>query len=69
MLPRFQILFLALTTALLIILGTFGIFAAEASSFQMIVSDVQAYGSILPIDANAPGIVDPEMATIPGLPY
>ena len=70
MLPRFsQCLFLGLTAALLIILGTFGIFTAEASSFQIIVSEVQTYGSVLPIDPNDPNIADPELANIPGLPY
>jgi hypothetical protein len=69
MLPRFQWLFLALTAALLIILGTFGIFTAEASSFRLIISDVQTYGSVLPLDANDPGIDNPDMASIPGLPY
>ena len=44
MLPRTsQCLFLALTAALLIILGTFGIFTAEASSFRIIVSDIVLY--------------------------
>ena len=70
MLPRTtQCLFLALTAALLIILGTFGIFTAEASSFRVIISDVQTYGVVMPIDANDSGIDDPDMATIPGLPY
>ena len=69
MLPRLQCLFLALTAALLIIFGTFGIFTAEASSFQMIVSEVQTYGSVLPLNANDPGADSPDMATIPGLPY
>ena len=68
MLPRTsQSLFLALTAALLIILGTFGIFAAEASSFQTIVARRQTYGAVMPIDANDPSIVDSDMATIPGL--
>ena len=70
MLPRTsQCLFLALTAALLIILGTFGIFTAEASSFRIIVSDVQTYGAVMPIDANDPNVADPTLATIPGLPY
>src|SRR5688500_19770888 len=70
MLPRTkECLFLALTAALLIILGTFGIFSAEAASFKIIVSEVQTYGSVVPIDANDPALTDPEMATIPGLPY
>ena len=69
MLPRTQSLFLALTAALLIVLGTFGIFAAEASSFRVIISDVQTYGVVMPIDANDPGAAESEMATIPGLPY
>jgi hypothetical protein len=69
MLPRYQILFVALTTALLIILGIFGIFTAEASSVQMIVSEVQTYGSVMPLDANDPGLADPGLLTIPGLSY
>jgi hypothetical protein len=70
MLPRTsQALFIALTAALLIILGTFGIFAAEASSFQVIVSEVNTYGSVLPIDPNVPDLAEPETATIPSLPY
>ena len=70
MLPRFsQCFYLALMAALLIIFGTFGIFTAEASSFQTIISEVHTYGAVLPIDPNDPGIVDPEMASIPGLPY
>jgi hypothetical protein len=69
MLPRSQCLFLALTAALLIIFGTFGIFTAEASSFQLIISDVQTYGSVQPIEANDPGLVNPETMTIPGFPY
>ena len=69
MLPRFQILFLALTTALLIILGTFGIFTAEAASFRMIVSDIQTYGSVLPLEANDPSLLDPEMTSGSDLPY
>ncbi len=62
-------MFLTLTAALLVILGTFGIFAAEASSFRIIVSEIQTYGSVMPIGPTDPGLVDPEMATIPGLPY
>jgi hypothetical protein len=69
MLPRTQCIIFALTAALLIILGTFGIFTAEASSFRIIVSDVQTYGAVMPIDANNPNLADPDMATIPGLPY
>lgn len=70
MLPRTsQCLFIALTAALLIILGTFGIFAAEASSFRIIVSEVQTYGSVMPVDAYDPALTEPEMATAPGLPY
>jgi hypothetical protein len=70
MLPRTsQYLFLALTAALLIILGTFGIFSAEASSFRIIISDVQTYGAVMPIDANDPAAADSDMAMVPGLPY
>lgn len=67
--PSSQCVFLALTAALLIILGTFGIFAAEASSFRIIVSEVQTYGSVMPLDANDPALAEPEAVTIPGLPY
>ena len=69
MLPRTHCLFLALTAALLIVLGTFGIFTAEATSFRVIISDVQTYGAVMPIDANDPNLADPDLATIPGLPY
>jgi len=69
MLPKTQCLIFALTAALLIILGTFGIFSAEASSFRATISDVQSYGVVRPIDANDPNLADPDMATIPGLPY
>ena len=70
MLPRIsQCLFIALTAALLIIFGTFGIFTAEASSFQTIISEVQTYGSVMPIDPNTPSLADPEMASTPGFPY
>ena len=61
MLPRTaECLFLALTAALLIVLGTFGIFSAEASSFQIIISEVQTYGSVMPLDAYDPALADPE---------
>ena len=69
MLPRTQWIIFSLTAALLIILGTFGIFTAEASSFRVIISDVQTYGVVMPIDANNPNLADPDLATIPGLPY
>ena len=69
MLPRTQCIIFALTAALLIILGTFGIFTAEASSFRVIISDVQTYGAVMPIDANDPNLADPNVATIPGLSY
>ena len=69
MLPRTQCLIFALTAALLIILGTFGIFTAEASSFRVIISDVQTYGAVLPIDANDPNLTAPETATFPGFSY
>lgn len=69
MIPRSQCFFLALTVALLIIFGTVGIFTAEASSFQTIVSDVQTYGTVLPLEANDPNLDNPEFTSIPGLPY
>ena len=69
MLPHSQILFLALTSALLITLGIFGIFTAEASSFQLIISDVQTYGSVQPIEANDSWLIDPDSYSLPGLPY
>ena len=69
MLPRFQSLFLALIVALLIVFGTFGIFTAEASSFRLIISNVQTYGAVQPLDANDPGANNSDMATVPSLPY
>ena len=69
MLPRSQCLFLALTVALLIVFGTFGIFTAEASSFRLIISDVHTYGSVMPLEANDPSLAGPETTAIPGFPY
>jgi hypothetical protein len=69
MLPKAHCIFFALTAALLIIFGTFGIFTAEASSFRTIVSEVQTYGAVMPMDPNDPGLMEPDAATMPGLPY
>lgn len=69
MCPRFQSLLLALVAALLVILGTFGIFTAEASSVQTIVSEVQTYGTVIPPDAAETTADDLGLISIPGLPY
>ena len=69
MLPRPHCFFLALTAALLIVFGTFGIFTAEASSVMSIVSEVQTYGTVLPLDANDTGLAGPAAVSVPGLSY
>jgi hypothetical protein len=69
MLPRFQSIFLALMMALLIILGTLGIYSAEASSFRSTMRDAQAFDQSTTTDAYDPGFSDTLMVTSPGLPY
>jgi hypothetical protein len=69
MAPRFQSLFLALLTALLIILGTVGIFSAEASSFRVLIQEAQSYDKVTPIEAYT---VSPDTSAtmpVPGSPY
>jgi hypothetical protein len=63
-------------TALLIILGTVGIFTAEASSFRATIIEAQQPGAMVPIEPYdiSPGTLDasteyPETLTVPGLPY
>ena len=51
MFRRIQTLALALLTALLIILGGFGIFIAEASSVPGIIIEAQSYDPGAPVDA------------------
>lgn len=51
MFRKFQTLTLALLTALLIILGGFGIFIAEASSVPGIIIEAQTYDPGVQIDA------------------
>jgi hypothetical protein len=69
MLPKTHCFLLALTAALLILFGTFGIFTAEASSFSTIMSEVQTYGTIIPMDANQPTLTELDAISVPGLPY
>ena len=69
MLRRIQISVLALLTALIIILGGFGIFIAEASSFQGIIIEAQTYDAGSQIDAVDIGPDDGRMTVAPGLPY
>jgi hypothetical protein len=69
MLPKTHYFLIALTAALLIVFGTFGIFTAEASSFSTIMSETQRYGTIIPMDANQPGLTEVDAVSIPGLPY
>ena len=67
MLPRFQSVILALMMALLIILGTLGIYSAEASSFRTTMRDAEVRDQFTTTDAHDPG--DTFMVTSPGLPY
>ena len=60
---------LALITALLIILGGFGIFIAEASSFQGIIIEAQSYDTGSQFDAVDIGPDSGRMTPAPGLPY
>jgi hypothetical protein len=69
MLPKTHCYLLALTAALLIVFGVFGIFTAEASSFSIIISQAQTYGSVIPLDANQPGLTELDAVSAPGLPY
>jgi hypothetical protein len=69
MLPRTQSYFLALTMALLIVLGTLGIYSAEASTFRTTMRDAEAYDQPTTISAYDDGSDDTLMVTAPGLPY
>jgi hypothetical protein len=69
MLPRFQSLFLALVMALIIILGTLGIYSAEASSFRATMHDAEVYDQFTTTNAYDDGSDDTLMVTSPGLPY
>ena len=69
MLLRFQTLTLALLTALLIILGGFGTFIAEAASIHGIIFEAQTYDPGAPIDAFEFGPEDIGTVSAPGLPY
>lgn len=69
MFRRIQTLALALITALLIILGGFGIFIAEASSFQGIILEAQSYDPGVQIDAVEIGPDSGRFTASPGLPY
>ena len=69
MLRRIQTLALALITALLIILGGFGIFIAEASSFQGIIIEAQSYDTGMHYDAVNIGPDSGRSTASPGLPY
>ena len=67
--PRLHALFFALAIALLIVLGTFGIFRAEASSFQAIVADPEITSQpMTPDDSYDRYDYDAENPPIPGLP-
>ncbi len=69
MLPRTQSYFVALTMALLIVLGTLGIYSAEASSFRTTMRDAEVYDQITTTSAYDDGSDDTLMVTSPGLPY
>jgi hypothetical protein len=69
MLRRIQTITLALLTALLIILGGFGVFIAEASSFSGIIIEAQSYDPGTQIDAFDFGTDSSPVDLPPGLPY
>ena len=69
MLPRFQSIFLALTMALLIVLGTLGIYSAEASTFRTTMRDADTYDQFTDVHASDPGASATFMVTAPGVPY
>jgi hypothetical protein len=55
--------------ALLIIVGTLGIYSAEASSFRATMRDAQVYDQLTTTNAYDDGSDDTLMVTSPGLPY
>ena len=61
MLPRKENRILALMAALLIVLGSLGVYAAEASAFRSTISQAEA------IDAN-PSIVTADFGDGPSIP-
>ena len=70
MILRTQCFILALTIALLIVLGGFGLFTAEASSIRIIVSEAhnaQAYGT--PFGAPSYDADATDFVSVPGAPY
>jgi hypothetical protein len=69
MLLRIQTFTLALLTALLIIIGGFGIFIAEASSLHGIIIEAQSYDPGAPYDAFDLGPEAESGLSAPGLPY
>jgi hypothetical protein len=69
MLPRTQSFYLALMMALLIILGTLGIYSAQASSFRTTMRDAQVYEQLTTTNAYDDGSDDTLMVAAPGLPY
>lgn len=69
LLPRFQPVFLALMVALLIVLGTLGIYSAEASTFRATLRDADTYDHLTTVDAYDPNASDTFMVTSPGVPY
>jgi hypothetical protein len=69
MLPRFQSAFFALVIALLIVVGTIGMYTAEASSFRSAITDAQAFDRGTPVETFYAGTGDTTMASMPGMPY
>jgi hypothetical protein len=69
MLPRFQSFLLALMMALLIIVGTLGIYSAEATSFRATMRAAETYDNPSTTDAYDLGTSDIWMVASPGQPY
>ena len=69
MLPRFQPLLLALVMALLVVLGTLGMYTAEASTFRAAIRDAQSYETAMPTHAYDLRSDDPMQTSMPGMSY
>jgi hypothetical protein len=66
MLPRFHSLFLALMIALLLVVGTIGVYTAEAAAFRSTIREAQTFDQPAPVDAYDVGTDGPPMPSMPG---
>jgi len=69
MLPRLYRLLPALVIALLIVLGTLGIYSAEASTFRSTMREAQVYGQMTMTEATDFDTDGVPMISSPGQPY